>query len=278
MRSRHGPRGWLSRRQWLKAALLLGGGVTGAATYGAVSERHRLEVTRTPVPVTGLPPAHEGLRIALLTDMHRCETVPRALIERAAALAMSASPDLVVLGGDYVTWRNRAYMEDSAGSLARLSAPLGVFAVLGNHDDDREVPSALSRQGFAVLRDARSRVWFRGEPLDLLGIRFWTRRAEDIAPLARGAAPCAILLAHDPRMLREAAALGIPLVLSGHTHGGQVVLPGIGAMLRRRFPVIQGLGRQGSSTVFVSRGVGTVYLPIRLNCPPEVSILTLEQG
>ena len=79
-----------------------------------------------------------------------------------------------------------------------------------------------------------------------------------------------ILLAHDPRRLTEAAALNMPLVLSGHTHGGQVVLPAVGAVAARKFPVVAGLARQDRTTLFVSRGVGTVYVPIRVNCPPEV--------
>ena len=81
---------------------------------------------------------------------------------------------------------------------------------------------------------------------------------------------------HDPRRLTEAAALDIPLVLSGHTHGGQVVLPVVGAMAARRFPVLAGVGRRDNTSIFVSRGVGTIYVPYRLNCPPDVSILTLK--
>ena len=84
-----------------------------------------------------------------------------------------------------------------------------------------------------------------------------------------------MLLAHDPRRLAEAAALRIPLVLSGHTHGGQVVLPVIGAVAARKFPVVAGVARQDETTIFVSRGIGTVYVPVRINCPPEVALLTL---
>jgi predicted MPP superfamily phosphohydrolase len=85
-----------------------------------------------------------------------------------------------------------------------------------------------------------------------------------------------MLLAHTPKRLVEAAAFAVPLMLSGHTHGGQIVLPGLGAIAAREFPVVAGTGKRESTTVFVSRGVGTVYLPIRVNCPPEVAILTLE--
>jgi predicted MPP superfamily phosphohydrolase len=116
----------------------------------------------------------------------------------------------------------------------------------------------------------------RNEPLDLIGIRFWTRRPVDIARLARGSSASTILLAHDPRRLTEAAGLSIPLVLSGHTHGGQVVLPVVGAVAAQKFPVVAGVGHREHTTIFVSRGIGTIYLPVRVNCPPEVALLTLQ--
>ena len=106
---------------------------------------------------------------------------------------------------------------------------------------------------------------------------FWTRRPQDLARVLGNAADTMILLAHDPRRLTEAAAFDIPAVLSGHTHGGQVVLPGVGAVARRRFPVLEGLGSRANTSIFVSRGVGTVYVPIRINCPPEVAVISLKR-
>ena len=117
----------------------------------------------------------------------------------------------------------------------------------------------------------------RGEPLELAGIGFWTRRPAAIARVLTGSSATTLLLAHDPRRLTEAAALGIPAVLSGHTHGGQVVLPGIGALAKTRFPILAGLGRRDNTRIFVSRGIGTVYVPARINCPPEVAIVTLRR-
>jgi uncharacterized protein len=189
---------------------------------------------------------------------------------------MREHPDLIVLGGDYVTWGNRAFVRPAAEALASLSAPEGVFGVLGNHDDDRDMPAALASRGFEVLRDARTRLTIRGETLDLIGIRYWTTSVADIARVAKGAAPASILLAHNPRRLREAAALDVPLMLSGHTHGGQVVLPVLGAVAARTFPVVAGMARRENTTAYVSRGIGTVYVPVRVNCPPEVAILTLK--
>src|SRR4029453_4465379 len=145
----------------------------------------------------------------------------------------------------------------------------------GNHDDDREVSAALTRRHIEVLRDVRTQRRIRDTTVDFVGIRFWTRRSAEIAAAARGAGPTTILLAHDPRRINEAAALNMPLVLSGHTHGGQVVLPIIGAVAARKFPIVAGTMRRFDTTMYVSRGVGTVYVPVRINCPPEVAILTL---
>jgi predicted MPP superfamily phosphohydrolase len=152
-----------------------------------------------------------------------------------------------------------------------------VFGILGNHDDDHDMPAALAAHGVHMLKDARTSIRVKGETLDIVGIRYWTRRAADVAAVLRGATGTVMLLAHDPRRLAEAALLKIPLVLSGHTHGGQVVLPVVGAVAAQKFPVIAGMGRRDSTTIFVSRGVGTVYVPVRVNCPPEVALVTLSR-
>ena len=261
----------------LKGAAAAGiGAVTGSLAHGYFYERFHIDLTRETLAVSGLPQALAGLRIGFVTDLHRSDTVSHEMVDRAVRLIMAEAPDLVILGGDYVTWGDRRFVGPAADALAPLSAPQGVFAVLGNHDDDRDMPAALTSKGFVVLRDARTRLTLRGETLDLAGIRFWTRRVGDVAHVLRGASPNVILLAHTPMRLAEATALAVPLVLSGHTHGGQIVLPWVGAVAAREFPVVAGVARRESTTIFVSRGVGTVYVPVRLNCPPEVAILTLQ--
>ncbi len=268
----------LSRRDLLKAAAIAGlGASTGVATYGALFERHALTLTEAQLDVSGLPPAIDGLRVAFLTDLHHSIFVSARDIQRAVDLAMASRPDMVVLGGDYVTSADRTFMEPVAELLAQLSAPHGVFAVLGNHDDDREMPGALSRRGVSVLKDQRTTVELRGERLDVAGLRFWTRRPSEIARVLRGAAETTLLLAHDPRRLAEASAFDVGAVLAGHTHGGQIVLPGIGAPAARRFPVVFGTARRGNTAMFVSRGIGTVVVPVRINCPPEVALVTLRR-
>jgi predicted MPP superfamily phosphohydrolase len=252
--------------------------VTGFGSYGYFYERHQLSITREDVSVTGLPLALAGLRIGFLTDIHRSLWVSHEHVMLATARLMAEQPDLIVLGGDYVTWGDREYVQRSAEGLAGLSAPNGVYGVLGNHDDDHDMPAALAARGVEMLKDARTRLIIKGEAIDLVGIRFWTKRAADIAAIARGATGFVVLLAHDPRRLTEAAALKIPLVLSGHTHGGQVVLPIAGALAAQKFPIVAGVGRRDQTTMFVSRGIGTVYVPIRINCPPEVAVLTLRRA
>jgi len=138
------------------------------------------------------------------------------------------------------------------------------------------MPAALAAKGFTVLKDARTRLTIRGEAIDFAGIRFWTYRPLEIAHVLRGALPLTFLLAHTPKRLLEAQQLAVPAVISGHTHGGQIVLPGLGAIAAREFPVIAGIAQRQATSIFVSRGVGTVYVPVRVNCPPEVAVLTLE--
>jgi uncharacterized protein len=268
----------LTRRAVLQGALATTiGACTGAVSYGVMDERHRVGITEATLPVSGLPPALDGLRIGLLTDIHHSHLVPAADVTQAVNLALAARTDLIVLGGDYVTYGDRDYVEPAAELLSPLHAPNGVFAILGNHDDDRDMPAALARRKVVVLKDQRTRVQIRDEALEIAGIRFWTRRPSDIARVLKGAAGTVLLLAHDPRRLTEAASLDVPAVLSGHTHGGQVVMPGVGAIARARFPILQGLGQRENTSIFVSRGIGTVYVPIRINCPPEVAVITLRR-
>ena len=251
------------------------GAAAGTAAHGFLYERHHIQLTEETLPVAGWPSALTGMRIGFLTDLHRSTLVSHELIASAVQMVMAHTPELIVVGGDYVTNRDPRFIQPAANALAPLAAPHGVFAVLGNHDDDRDVPAALTAVGMEVLRDARTQITVRGELIDMAGLRYWTHKMPDIARVVRGAGPTLILIAHTPKRLIEAAALSVPLMLSGHTHGGQIVLPGIGAIAAREFPVIAGSARRENTTVFVSRGVGTVYIPVRVHCPPEVAILRI---
>jgi len=267
----------IDRRSAIRGLAAIGiGTTTGAFAHGFLYGRQDVEITRETLTVSGLPPSLSGLRLGFLSDTHRSRTVAHELIDRAVRMLLAEQPDLIVLGGDYVTWGDRRYVEPAAEALAPLTAPHGVFAVLGNHDDDRDMPAALAARGFTVLRDQRTQAIIRGEKLEIAGIRYWTRQVNDLAYVLRGATPNLMLLAHTPARLVEASALGVPLVLSGHTHGGQVAIRGERSPARSRRRLLKGLGRQGNTQIYVNRGLGTVVLPIRYGCPPEISLLELR--
>jgi predicted MPP superfamily phosphohydrolase len=270
----------MTRRDFLRSATAISvGAVAGVGAYGVAYERHHLARIVRDIPVRGLPPALDGLRIGMITDVHHSAVVSADAVTRAVTVLKDAAPDIVVLGGDYISFFDRSYVGSVAELLAPLAgAPHGAFAVLGNHDDEREVPPALSARGFTVLKDQRTSLTIKGERLDVAGIRFWTRTPREIAGVLNGTGGTTVLLAHDPRRLTEAAALDVQLVLSGHTHGGQVIVPAVGAVAGRKFPVLAGYAARDNTSIFVSRGVGTVYVPIRINCPPDVAILTLKSG
>ncbi len=267
----------LTRRTVLRGlGAVAAGTAAGAAAHGYLYERHHLDVTEETLDVVGWPAPLAGLRIGFLTDLHRSATVSHEMVAGAVETLMARTPDLIIVGGDYVTNHDLRYARPAAQALAGLTAPHGVFAVLGNHDDEREVPAALNAVGFEVLKDERTRITVKGEKVELAGLRYWTHRVGDITRVLKGASPTLILIAHTPKRLIEAASLSVPLLLSGHTHGGQIVLPGLGAIAAREFPVVAGAAQRENTTVFVSRGVGTVYIPVRLNCPPEVAVLTIQ--
>ena len=148
----------------------------------------------------------------------------------------------IVLGGDYVTWGDRSFVDDSADALSRLDRP---GRRLRRARQPRRRPRHAGGTRTPRLHGAARRPHARAGPRHrrrLVGLRYWTRRLRDVEAAARGYGPVTILIAHDPRRLNEAAELGIPLVLAGHTHGGQVVLPGIGPIAARKFPVRGGPG------------------------------------
>jgi uncharacterized protein len=263
----------------LRSLAGVGLGATAVGTYGFLVERHRFQVVRTTIRLPALPPALAGLRIGLVSDIHCGEFMPAAQVAEAAGLLMRERPDLIVIAGDHVTWRDRRAVPACADGLSALSAPLGIFAVAGNHDPEAALVQVFEARGrIRVLQDECAMLRARGETIALGGLNYWSQRTGDLRRVFSGATGFPILVAHDPRRLVQAAELRLPLMVSGHTHGGQVVLPLIGSPAAWRFPVVAGLAARGTTTLYVTRGLGTVAVPVRFNCPPEVSVLTLARG
>ncbi|HEX7139728.1 MAG TPA: metallophosphoesterase, partial [Vicinamibacterales bacterium] len=162
-------RGTMTRRAALRTLAAAGAAVAGTGAYGFLYGRHELDVTRIAVSVRGLPATLSGLRVGFLSDVHRSRWVSHDDVTSAVGALMAERPELIILGGDYVTWGDREFVQPAAEALAALSAPQGVFGILGNHDDDHDMPAALARRGIEMLRDARTRITIRNEIVDLVG-------------------------------------------------------------------------------------------------------------
>ena len=249
----------------------------------ALAEPNQLAVERHAIGLKRLPRALDGLRIVHLSDIHHSPFTGREQVERAVEVANSLQPDIIALTGDYVS-HEREYVQPCAEMLGRLRARRGVYAVLGNHDnwvDAELITDCFRLAGIQVLNNEGMRFEDRGASFWLAGVNDTMVGLEDL-PLAlagSSADEMKLLLAHNPVILRRAARAGVDLVLSGHTHGGQVTWRSersASGRVRRR--ILRGLGRRGETQIYVTRGLGTVVLPVRYGCLPEVSLLTLRRA
>ena len=270
----------LSRRQFLAGAA-----AAAAAGYAAPALAQTDQVTPEPreIVMPGLDPAHDGLRVAQLSDLHVGSLTPAERIREAIGVANRFRPDLVVLTGDYLT-KDRSGLTLMREQLGGLEAP--TVATLGNHDrwvDPRGATAALESMGYEVLSNENTTLTLRGAPFTVVGVDdLWTRTADPVRAMKGVPRKGSMLhLAHVPRTAEHLAIWGRPmLVLSGHTHGGQVNVPLLMPALRflAHEPYNQGLYQVEKVQLYVNRGVGNVGLPLRVNAPPEVSLLTLRSA
>lgn len=253
----------------------------GEAARAALTEPFRLTVEHRQIKLRRLPRELDGFRVVQLSDIHHSPFTSREQIERAVETANSLQPDIVALTGDYVS-KERAYAAPCAELLSGLRARYGVYAVLGNHDhwtDAALITDLFRAEGITVLVNQGMRFENNGAAFWLAGVDDTMVGLEDLSLALAGSSDheFKLLLAHNPIILRRAARAGVDLVLSGHTHGGQVNLrPERNAAGRPRRRLLKGLARQGETQIYITRGLGTVVLPVRFGCPPEVSLLELR--
>jgi predicted MPP superfamily phosphohydrolase len=276
----------ISRRNFLKALgqVTLGSLVAGAAGYGYSTqiEPGWLAVEQIRVPVKQLKPALEGFKIVQMSDIHLHPYTQLEFVQKAIAKANELRPDLVVLTGDYVL-ESADSIYELAPALAGLNPKYGIFTILGNHDlwtNEEVVRTGLQQAGLPVLINEGLALGVGSELLYLAGLDDgWSGQLDLSAALAKLPADVpVILLAHEPDLADNFARDGrISLQLSGHSHGGQVRLPGIGApilpYLGRKYD--QGLYRVGEMWLYTTRGIGLGPVPTRFNCPPEITEITL---
>jgi predicted MPP superfamily phosphohydrolase len=236
------------------------------------------------IAIAGLPPAFDGYRVAQISDLHCGPFASGARVDGWVAAVNRLEADLVAVTGDLIA-NGSTFVPVVAASLGRLRGRDGVVACMGNHDyftDGEEMASALERAGLTLLRNRGIEVRRDGGALYVAGVDdTWTRRHDlDAALAARPAAAPVLLLAHDPVLFPDAAKRGVALTLSGHTHGGQLGVP----FFAKRFNLARsitrfttGLYEIGAATLYVTRGLGTTGLPIRLFVPPEITVITLRR-
>ncbi|HZR58772.1 MAG TPA: metallophosphoesterase [Terriglobales bacterium] len=271
--------------------------VTGGVAAGADSlfiEPNRPVLNRVTVPLRRLPEEFDGFTIAQLSDFHYDEHFSAVPIRTAVEIVNSLNPHLVVLTGDFVTepflghrlhrnLKKAAEAAEPCGALlSKLKAEFGVMTVIGNHDgntDPDRVKAILRSQGLPVMYD-------ESHPLERGGKKLWIAGLDDnpdetdlIAALKKVPSDEAVVvLIHEPDTADFVSKYPVDLQLSGHSHGGQVRLPLIGApylpRLARKYP--RGLRKVGGLTLYTNIGIGTIGVPVRLNCPPEVTLFTLR--
>jgi len=244
----------------------------------------RLVVERRDVSLPGLASEFEGYRIAFLTDLHYSAVVPSWWVAKAVAAALDLRPDLILLGGDYLSHSPR-YAPGLTDLLRPLAAPDGVFGVLGNHDHyvgARTVRDAIRAARVVELRNASTLLRRGSGVLALAGVGDLRFDAIDFAAAVAGIPGTVprVVLSHDPDVFAFwPADLRLDLMLSGHTHGGQAHLPWLGPPYvpsQFGYRYLAGPVRDGTRQLYVSRGVGAITAPFRWRCPPEITLLTLH--
>jgi predicted MPP superfamily phosphohydrolase len=251
------------------------------AARSALAEPYMLTIEHRLIWLSRLPAALDGLRVVHLSDVHHSAFTSREQVARAVETANRLKPDIIALTGDYIS-HDRTFAAPCAEMLGRLRARYGVYAVLGNHDhwtDAALITDLFQAEGITMLVNQGMRFEQKQAAFWLAGVDDTMVGLEDISLALAGSSDdeMKLLLAHNPIILRRAARAGVDLVLSGHTHGGQVALRSERGSRARRRRQLQGLGRHGDTQIYVTRGVGTVILPIRYGCPPEVSLLELRR-
>lgn len=277
-----------TRRQFLRWAAAAG--AVALAGDSILLEPNRPRIVRQDFFLPRWPERLQGFTVALLSDFHYDPYFSVHPLQAAIPMVNSLRPDLILLGGDFVSVpligddRKAAFAAEPCARLLRqMTAPHGLWAVLGNHDDatDRKhVTRALQAENIQVLANQSQAIERDGARIWLAGVNDVLSRTADLSKTLRRvpADEAVILLAHEPDFADEAAKFPIDLQLSGHSHGGQVRIPllpplYLPAMAKK---YVWGTYRVGPLTLYTNAGLGTIGVPMRLNCPPEITLMTLH--
>jgi len=278
----------MTRKQFIRNVLRVGiyTSAVGAGLYSFLYEPKHISLERHKLPVYNLPLCWEGKKLVLVSDIHRSGVVSLDYISKAFGMINDEKPDIILLAGDYVTV-SREYIDSLKTVLPDLKTKIGKagkIAVLGNHDywtDPKYVTKGLKEGGFHVLVNEKKDLGLPGEKLRILGADdLWcgVKDVDGLLDMVDLENDAVILLAHNPDIFYDKNFGRTPItILSGHTHGGQVYLPIIGApIVPSKF--VRGFFKKGKSLMYVNRGLGLISPPIRFNCPPEITVFTLVRA
>ena len=246
----------------------------------AINEANTLEIERVTITLERLPKKLDGLRIAHLSDFHHSPFTDLDHIENAVHAANELQPDMVVLTGDFVSHESE-YVTPAAEVIGRLESEYGSYACLGNHDhwtDAGLVAKELEAKGVRVLVNEGLRFTARGVSFWLCGVDDYMVKRTDVKAALHGSFPdeMKMMLAHNPVIVRQAARYDVDVMFSGHTHGGQVKIRETEKRILAHRRLSSGLHRRKDTQIYITRGIGTVVLPVRYQCPPEISLIELR--
>ncbi|HSU26018.1 MAG TPA: metallophosphoesterase, partial [Pyrinomonadaceae bacterium] len=249
----------------------LAGNLSKVARY-AIDEANSLSLERVSVELDRLPKKLDGFKIIHISDTHHSPFTSLQHIERTVKIANRLKPDMFVLTGDYVS-HEKKYISPVAEVLGRLRSEFGTHACLGNHDhwtDPELVTKRFREAGINVMVNEGFRLEARDASVWLAGVDDHMVGKTDLPAALRGSYPdeLKLLLAHNPIIFRQAVRYGVDLTFSGHTHGGQVKVRDPQKRLLPQRKLSSGLHRRKDSQIYITRGIGTVVLPIRYQCPP----------
>jgi uncharacterized protein len=272
-----------ARRKMLEAAAVAVCVVPVVGTGFGIVQRNRFRVSEVPVPIPNLPKDLDGLRIVQITDIHLSQFLSEREFAAAVEMANETRANLALVTGDLITRRGDP-LDACLRQLARLRADAGVLGCLGNHELYAEVEDYVTTQGrlagIEFLRHQSKLLRFGSAALNLAGVDYQKMGSRYLAGAERLIVPGAVnvLLSHNPDVFPVAAAQGYHLTIAGHTHGGQVdfeILHQHVNVARYFTPYVRGLYRHEKSSVYVSTGLGTIGVPVRIGAPPEISVLRL---
>jgi predicted MPP superfamily phosphohydrolase len=245
----------------------------------ALDEANTLTVEQLSIELERLPAKLNGLKVIHLSDIHHSRFTDLEHISRAVDIANGLKPDVVFLTGDYVS-HDTDYIAPVAEVLGKLESEFGTYACLGNHDhwtDADLVTHLLRGEGIKVLINEGLRFEARDASFWLAGVDDYMAGKTDVTAALRGSFPdeMKLLLAHNPVIFRQAVRANVDLTLSGHTHGGQIKMRDPERRILPRRKLSSGLHNRKASQIYITRGIGTVVVPARYQCPPEITLIEL---